>query len=370
MSAKTREPFFIEARSVFQTYWKTVTESNEETAADISSNLPKTILEGMAKSINSSTKSYRYVLPTQLLAVMVDSSLDCRTVQEGSTLPGSFDARSLCKNVIVPFDRDHHNVLGGSEDPYVNNPLRIPSIIAENRSRQKNKKDYDLLCEVLAYAHEYPKFVPNLFTYVLKEIAIRLTRVSFVYPVPNRVSLAQTTRVIQDFLAPRTGGMRLQVVSIALFRALGSILTVFQQVRSAHVNASDASTGRVADIECLDASGNIALSVEVKDQSLTLHHIQTKLPVIREKGIRELLFLVRGGADQERDEAVCDLLEREFITGQNVYVCEFNVFSKHAFLLLGEQGRRHFLIFVGEALDEMKADMKDKMTWKSLLSQL
>jgi hypothetical protein len=67
--------------------------------------VPENIQSAIDRSINSQTKTYRYVLPTQTLAKTVDPALDARSLQEGSELPGAFDARSLCHRIIVPFDR-------------------------------------------------------------------------------------------------------------------------------------------------------------------------------------------------------------------------------------------------------------------------
>src|SRR5690242_17846258 len=61
--------------------------------------------DAIGRSVNSGTVTYRYVLPTQLLAKVADPSLDCRSVQVAAGVPGAFDARSLCHKVIVPFDR-------------------------------------------------------------------------------------------------------------------------------------------------------------------------------------------------------------------------------------------------------------------------
>lgn len=105
--------------------------------------------ENIKNCLTSNTKSYRYVLPTQLLSKSVDHSLDCRSLQAAFESEGSFDARTVAHKVIVPFDKENHNVLGGSNEPYVNNPLRCTSISKANRARQKNKKDWDKLIYVL-----------------------------------------------------------------------------------------------------------------------------------------------------------------------------------------------------------------------------
>ena len=56
-------------------------------------------------SLRSQTLSYHYVLPTQLLAKSVDSELDVHSIQAGYGGAGSFDARTIAHDVIVPFDR-------------------------------------------------------------------------------------------------------------------------------------------------------------------------------------------------------------------------------------------------------------------------
>ena len=54
-------------------------------------------------SINSPIKTYRYVLPTQLVSKMADVSLDCRCVQASRGGAGAFDARTVAHTVIVPY---------------------------------------------------------------------------------------------------------------------------------------------------------------------------------------------------------------------------------------------------------------------------
>ncbi len=134
--------------------------------------------------LSSNTKSYRYVLPTQLLSKSVDHSLDCRSLQAAFESEGSFDARTIAHKVIVPFDKENHNVLGGSNEPYVNNPLRCTSVSKANRARQKNKNDWDKLIYVLDTVQNKNEidFTKKVFDQVLVEIHKLLTGVVVVYP--------------------------------------------------------------------------------------------------------------------------------------------------------------------------------------------
>lgn len=95
------------------------------------------LIESIHRAINSATKSYHYVLPTQLIAKLADPSLDCRCLQVARGGQGAFDARTIAHKVVVPFDQSNNNVLGGSPEPYVNNPLRVPEVSAQYRKLRK-----------------------------------------------------------------------------------------------------------------------------------------------------------------------------------------------------------------------------------------
>ena len=157
--------------------------------------------------------------------------------------------------------------------------------------------------------------------------------------------------------------------SVALFKCIGEIFRLFDEVRCSDINAADANAGRAADVECV-AGGRIVLAVEVKDGKLKLRHAQDKLPAAREKGIRELLFLVRRGMDREESDGISSLIAREFITGQNIYVCEFEEFLHSCLVLFGEGGRRKFLCAVGIELDSQRVGIEHRKDWAGLLGKV
>lgn len=332
--------------------------------------VPQDVQDALRRSVASRTKTYRYVLPTQLLSKLARPSLDCRSVQAGSGLVEPFDARSICHRVIVPFDRENNNVLGGSAEPYLNNPLRIPAIQPAARNAQKDKDGFDDLMKVLDYAQENPGHLLFLVRATLSAVRSRLAEVSVTYPVPNRVSLNQTTDALAEFLSDRTGGLRFQSVAVALFRSIGERFKLFADVVCSNINAADVSTGHAADLECIDADGQIVLAVEVKDRELALRQLQDKLPSVRQKGIRELLFVIQGSILDAESNEITETINREFTTGQNVYVVEWERFLGSCLVLFGEAGRREFLQSIGTELDRQKADIVHRRKWASLLSSI
>ncbi len=326
------------------------------------------LVAAIRSSVNSPTKTYRYVLPAQVLAKVVDPSLDCRCLQASRGGPGAFDARSFAHDVIVPFDRANHNVLGGSEEPYVSKPLREPEVTAAHRRSKKNKPGWDQLAHVLQEVENRgdPEFTRCVLRQILVEIHARLAGAHVVYPVPRRISLERALALIDTFFEERSGGDRFQAVLAALFVALGRQFNIFSNVRRERVNAADAASGQIADIECLTESGDIVFAVEAKDRQLSITQLQDKIPGLREHQVTEAFFVAAKGMAAQDAAAIQETVDREFISGQNIYVTEFHPLARVVMALIGEAGRRSFLEQVGRQLDEF-CDIQHRRAWAGLL---
>jgi len=283
--------------------------------------LNQDLIQLIRDCLQSSTLTYHYVLPTQLLAKAVNPALDAHAVQAGYLGSGAFDARTIAHGVIVPFDRDHERVLGGSPEPYVNNPLRVPGITQDYRGAQKNRTDWDKLVAVLdaVESSSDSSFARTVFDQVLFEIYRLLDTVSVMYPTPNRISLDRTNQLIDEYLAARSGGERMEVVCTALFRVIGRRFALFDEVRREKVTASDISSGMSGDIECL-LDDRVVLVVEVKDRELTLVQLDTILDAVRARHITELLVVAEQGKESHNQDIIDARIRSEFTSGQNVYV--------------------------------------------------
>ncbi|MDO8637280.1 MAG: restriction endonuclease, SacI family [Dehalococcoidia bacterium] len=355
---------------VLTNMWDKVQRSFGEETESKDAVIVQTLVDAISRSVNSKTKTYRYVLPTQLTAKIADPSLDCRCVQAGRIRVGSFDARSICDSVIVPFDKANHDVLGGSPEPYVNNPLRVTEVTKEFRERQKDKSGWDDLCFVLEKVETAKdfQFTEQVLEQTLIEVYKRLSTTHISYPIPKRISFRQTQKLLSDYLSVQSGGARIQALTCALLQTVGNKFTVFAEVRSSNINAADAASGQVADIECLDSNGNILLAVEVKDKELTINHIKDKLPNMRSKRVSEILFIAQNGVVKEEETNIEELTSKEYSSGQNIYIFSFSGFAESLIALLGEGGRRTFLENVGNTLDKYGYSIQHKRDWASLLS--
>ena len=77
--------------------------------------------------IDNTHLTYKYVLFTALLFKSTDESINALCLQKQSTLPGAYDARTVCHKVIVPFEMETlKKALGGSNEPFLNKPARFP----------------------------------------------------------------------------------------------------------------------------------------------------------------------------------------------------------------------------------------------------
>jgi hypothetical protein len=270
----------------------------------------------------------------------------------------------------VPFDKSNEFVLGGSAEPYVNNPLRQPEVSSAYRSKQKDKVGWDDLCLVLHFveAHNDPAFTEASFRQVLLEIHRRLSDVRVSYPVLRRIGLARCLSLVDRFTAERSGGDRVQAVAAALFQLIGRRFRLYANVRRSSTTAPDASSGQVADLECVSKAGEVVLAVEVKDRELTVNQISYKLPAMRSQRVSEILFIAQHGVAPEEREAVDELIDKEFTGGQNVYVFDLRSFAPTCLALVGESGRREFLELVGAQLEAYRSGITHRKAWANLLS--
>jgi len=359
-----------QARGILEGIWKDVCE--EARGTTLLDCLEGALLQSVRAAVNSPTKSYRYVLPTQLAAKLADASLDCRCLQAARGGKGAFDARTVAHEVVVAFDQFNNSVLGGSPEPYVNNPLRVPEVSARFAGQQKNKKDWAALCEVLGAVQERGSadFTRTVLRQALMEVYRRLAQVHVVYPAPKRVSLDAAVGILRGFLAAASGGDRLLAVSSALSAVLGRRFGLYAEVRRGNITAADASTGLSADLECVSQAGETVLVVEVKDRDVTITHVRSKMADIREKQVSEIFFVAQQGIAASDRQAVLEHVAREFVGGHNVYITDVLTLAATALSLLGEPGRREFVREVGCQLDVYRSDIVHRRAWSDLLGSL
>ena len=355
------------AREILRSRWEEISKTEPKDFVK-----DKELSKAIERSINSKTKSYRYAILTQVLAKATDPSVDCRCLQKKRGGPGAFDARSLCRKVIVDFDGENDRVLGGSGDPYVSKPLRHKEISKRYRNEIKDKRGWDNLHFVLnrVEGENDPDFTRKILNQMLLEIKRRLSKIAVTYPTPSRISLDQAERLIRGYLSKPSEGARPEVIACSLFRTFGEISGLYDKVILSKTTAANYFLRRVANIECYDSEGNIVKAVEPKDRELTKADVMDKLPKIRERGVSEFLFVTSKGVREGEEEEIKNLIKTEFESGRNIYIDDPVELSKRLLTLFGEEGRKKFLENAERILEEGDYPYKHRKEWAELLEEL
>ena len=142
--------------------------------------------------IDGTHLTYKYVLFNALLSKATDESLNPLCLQVKSELPGSFDARTICHKVIVPFEQTTlKKVLGGSNEPFLNKPARYTELSKDNAVRRG--KDQDMLfrlCDELPNIKSSKDAYDDLVYMLKRLIVLRDEKASLtVFSVPDSSNL-------------------------------------------------------------------------------------------------------------------------------------------------------------------------------------
>ena len=320
--------------------------------------------------INSDVTAIRFCLPTQLLGKLTNNDLDALCLQKGNGENGRWDPRGFASKVIVPWNQANQSVLGPGADPYVNNPLRRPRVDM-GLSQMADRSQWETLCHVLQEAQEAgsKEHTETLLSQTLIAIRDRLKEHTFLYIVPERVSLKQAESLVDQFLTVKSGGDRGLAVAAALFETVGERLGIYEKIRRGRINAADAVTGSAGDLECLGPDGKIVLAVEVKEQKIGIGAVNVSIAKAREFAVKELIFCCEGITQTDK-EAVEKTFSAAWASGTNLYQVTIKDIMRGMLPLLGEGGVKMFVAQVGEQLDKFSTQPKHRKAWKALLDSL
>jgi hypothetical protein len=106
-----------------------------------------------------------------------------------------------------------------------------------------------------------------------------------------------------------------------------------------------------------------------KDRQITISQLRAKLRNIGEKQVSEIFFVAQGPLESERSEVEA-LIDREFTSGQNVYITDLVKLGTIALSIVGEDGRRDFLRETRNPLDTDKSEITHRRAWASMLETI
>lgn len=359
--AQKVSPNRTEASQILNGLWQTALEDETIQSGD-----------AIKALIASEQVAIRFCLPTQLLGKLTDSALDALCLQRGKDLEDKsrWDPRGFCSAVIVPWNRENQSVLGASGDPYVGNPLRRPRV-DHGLEQMGDRAEWENLAAVLTEVQDRgsPEYTKAIFLQVLAAIRDRLRELTFEYVIPERVSLRQVSELVQKFLSERSGGDRGLSVAAALFETIRLRTNLFSSIKRGVINAADAVTESVADLECFDDEDRISLAVEVKERKINSEDVQSSLNKARKFGVRELVFCCEGFVEGDR-EKISEAFSSAWASGTNLYAVSIPSLIDVMLPILGETSIRVFAVGIGEQLDKFGTQPRHRKAWKTLLDTL
>ena len=260
--------------------------------------------------------TYKYILITAILAKATDKSVNALTLQEGSLLDGSYDARSFCHQVVVPFEREKlQNRLGGSNEPYLNKPARFADLSLSNAVRRgKDRETLGKLIEVLGSS----EFSSKPFEFLSDALHIILTLPARKISMPevtgkNFLSKNLLSEFMTELIEFSGEGETLTMFSAIYFELLRIHVCEDWDVRSHPVNQSGSSSRQVADIDIYHRTKDeFILLLEVKDKDFTFSDVEHAMSKCFENNIQNLRFITGPRASNVDPKMSNDAIEDYF----------------------------------------------------------
>lgn len=274
--------------------------------------------DNISKIILGNHLTFRYMLLTALLAKATNNNINALALQTSSSLSGAYDARSLCHQVVVPFERKYMScLLGGSNEPFLNKPARYKEISKATNAVRKgnNERLHNILIEILNYANEKPNDTRKMLCvacyFISKRKSKQIENIKFVKDVNSFEFL---NRIIA-FVSVCHEGETTVLTLGAILSCLLEKLNVSYQVKVHPSNQCGASSKEICDIDVF-YNDKFAFGVEVKDKIYSLQDVEHAVNKVKSSGNNCLFFVtgLRGtSSDIESKEFPGRLLNEGFI---------------------------------------------------------
>ena len=333
--------------------WKEVESISVKDLEKIEFIEDKNLTSKIRSIFKGETVSYRYALLTQLLAKVINPHVNALAIQKKANIPGSFDARSFCKNTVVQFEKKYlENALGGSNDPYVSKPLRHVAISLNVIESIKDKGGWTKLYEILKTVQD--RNDKEFTRKVLKQALLEVRRLQIEawsgreLSVSRSPTLADIRKAIDNFLAEPSEGARAQAIIFALMRVINKRINAFKDIRSTKSTVADKYAGKVADIECVAEDGSIKLAISVTE-SLDPRKLKEELDKGIQKGVAKLIVVAHVIKNASEIRKIIDQHSRNIDLVVESITQLVSIFTN----LLNEKMREEFIQEVATVLGEL-----------------
>ena len=335
--------------------------------------LPADVRDSIAVVINGNRKTFRYMLFVGLLVAVTDRRYHPRCLQLKArdklvaTGKEAFDARSLCKNVVVPFEKEIlKGRIGGSCDPYVSNPARLPMVEPGNDVKGGlDQKLLNRLYDVLEFANGADDVLrKKMFSFAYAQVLKRPPTETSLLDFGTLNGTAIMAGNFFDFLESPTQGASAVAVLAAYFRIYygrGTKVVVHP------ITESGASSREVGDID-LKLGNGTECAVEVKDKPYKEVDVNHACEKALQAGVSKVVFAFGPQAEKKRPP---DGILRNFWIEKGVELLFLSISAVIgvALTISDDAKRSEFAMAIGDALSEMNAPDGAKQLFKTIFQK-
>lgn len=304
------ESFFNRAAIILNDLWDEIClDENAYTTCKIS--------EAVDYVLGSRTKTWPYILMTQLLGKATDERVHILSMHKSSGLDGAWDARSLCEHVITKNDGFEATVLGGIlggvKQPYNNSPGQKPFLSKENKTMKSHIPIRDAIIDGLQMI-EGADDAKKCLGYFLRVCNTMMKQVISDETVPEKANLKPVDlarfRTFLTKLAER--GRDGEGLSIAVALVLS---TVFKEedgygIVLYPINTSRQRGGGHEDLEVYFGAEKYA-AMELKDKPFAASEVSAAAEKAWDSGFARFGFIYGYGAGPVNYETVSESNRRE-----------------------------------------------------------
>ncbi len=246
--------------------------------------------------------TYQYILMTALVAKATDYRIDCLSLQIDDESDGAYAPRSLCKEVVYPFQAQIlGGVLGGSNnDPLVNKPGRYPRLTLQNAARGDGEKALKALITAFGSGRlslttpeaskEAKVCLDYLLTHLLSLRKQQEEMAAAVSASSVKVSNTHDLRVFLSELLDQSFGGASLVLSAACLCRIVFPESAGYVVEPHPVNQSGRSSKQLSDLD-VKKDGKPVLCIELKDRQFDKDDVDRAANTASSGNVPSLLFV-------------------------------------------------------------------------------
>ena len=359
-----------EALNLLERLWSEILKIPKNKLKDINFIEDIFLLTKVQAVLHGRTKSFRYALLTQILAKATNPKVNALALQKQSKLPGAFDARSLCRKVVVKFEKEHlGNVLGGSDDPYVSKPLRHFEVSLDIARHIKDQTGWRNLYDILRKVEEEnnKEFTIKILKQILIEIRKMIIGLEKAESQLTKETISITSlklrKMLEEFLSKPSLGARPQLVIYSLLRTLNKKIKYFGEIRSTKSTVADEYAERLADIECINEMGNVKTGFAITD-NLTPEKLKEDVEKAIVRGLKRLIVLARNIEPPHEINKIAKTYKDKI----DIVVEDLINFVELITTLFDDELREEFVKDVGQAFKEFSY-MDDLKEWVNIMNK-